>query len=310
MAVIKTNTDNFPPLPHYPFDEHYFDLQDPGFGLLRMHYVDEGPRDAPVVLMLHGEPSWSFAWRKMISAVAASGLRAVAPDHIGFGKSDKLTEREDYSYAKHKEWIGQFVSGLNLNNVTLACQDWGGPIGLSTLAAQPSRFSAVVVSNTLLPNNEPPPNGIADWPGDLVTNWISVVREADDLPVADIVNGVCVTPLTSDVMAAYNAPFPDASHKAGVLSFPVLIPIHDKMAGSAENRAVWQVLENWQKPFMVAFSDSDPSTAAWAEVFKRRVPGAHTVEHPVIEDAGHFVQEEKGEQLAQTVINLIQGIQT
>jgi len=305
MTVLKTDTSQFPPLPDYPFAENYFSISDPDFGELRMHYVDEGPRDAPVVLMLHGEPSWSFAWRKVITEVANAGYRAVAPDHIGFGKSDKLENREDYSYSKHKDWMEALVIGLNLKNITLACQDWGGPIGLSTLARCEDRFSAVVVCNTLLPNNQAPPQGIADWPGDIVTNWVAMVKKLDDLPVADIVNGVCVSPLPAEVLRAYNAPFPDPSHKAGVLSFPVLIPISHSVPGSEENRQVWKVLEQWHKPFVVAFSDSDPSTAPWAEVFKQRVPGAKACSHPVIAEAGHFVQEEKGTELGKIIIEQV-----
>ena len=305
---LRTPEHCFNNLPDYPFSPNYIDVNDSRYGPLRMHYVDEQKaRDSntPVVLMLHGEPSWSYAYRKAISAVVNAGYRAIAPDHIGFGRSDKLPERSDYSYQKFVDWMTAFVEQLDLRNIVLLCQDWGGPIGLRTLTAMPDRFSAVVVANTLLPNCEPPPNGISPWPGQLIEDWVAATRQADDLPVADIVNGVCVSPLSPSIKAAYDAPFPDARYKAAVLEFPGLIPTAPSMAGCKENRLAWQVLEQWRKPFVTAFSDSDPSTKAWEAVFQQRVPGARNQAHCEITDAGHFVQEEQGEQLAQVVIDVL-----
>lgn len=301
--ILRTPEQRFAALPDFPYSPHYLSLSHPT-GDLRMAYIDEGPSDAPVVLMLHGEPSWSFAYRHVIEAVAASGYRAIAPDHIGFGRSDKLAQRSDYSYAAFVQWLTQFVTELDLKNILLVCQDWGGPIGLSTLAACPERFSAVVVANTLLPNCEAPPAGVADWPGETITAWVDMTANADDLPVAEIVAGVCVNPLSAEIKAAYDAPFPDASYKAGVLEFPSLIPIREDMPGCAENRRVWQVLETWHKPFVTAFSDSDPSTANWAEVFRKRIPGANNSLHTTIKGAGHFVQEEQGAALAKVVLSV------
>lgn len=299
--ILRTPEQRFAALPDFPFQPRYHTLVSDA-GPLRMAYLDEGPRDAPVVLMLHGEPSWSFAYRHVIAAVAGAGYRAVAPDHIGFGRSDKLPARSDYSYAGFVRWMADFVAALDLRNVLLLCQDWGGPIGLSTLAQMPERFSGVVAANTLLPNCERPPVGVADWPGELVENWAAMTAAADDLPVADIVSGVCVNALSASVKAAYDAPFPDASYKAAVLEFPSLIPIRADMPGCAENRAVWRVLEGWHKPFVTAFSDSDPSTAAWAAVFQARIPGADNSLHTTVASAGHFVQEEQGAVLADTVL--------
>ncbi|MBB3047254.1 haloalkane dehalogenase [Litorivivens lipolytica] len=301
--ILRTPEQRFAALPDFPYSPHYLTLPH-AEGELRMAYIDEGPRDAPVVLMLHGEPSWSFAYRHVIAAVAAAGYRAVAPDHIGFGRSDKLPHRSDYSYAAFVAWMTAFVDQLDLKNIVLVCQDWGGPIGLSTLAARHERFSGVVAANTLLPNCELPPAGIADWPGEIVTAWVGMTAEADDLPVADIVDSVSVKTLAAEVKAAYDAPFPDASYKAAVLEFPSLIPTRENMAGCAENRQVWQLLETWDKPFVTAFSDSDPSTAPWAEVFRKRIPGADNDLHTTLRGAGHFVQEELGAELAEIVLKL------
>lgn len=304
-GVLRTPEQRFAALPDFPFEPRYHTLAG---GELRMAYIDEGPRDAPVVLMLHGEPSWSFAYRHVIAAVAAAGYRAVAPDHIGFGRSDKLPARSDYSYARFVGWMTDFVRALDLQDIVMLCQDWGGPIGLSTLAAEPGRFSAVVTANTLLPNCEEPPRGIAGWPGELIENWAAMTAAAEDLPVAEIVNGVCMNGLSDEVKMAYDAPFPDGSYKAAVLEFPSLIPIRESMPGCAENREVWTFLENWDKPFVTAFSDSDPSTAPWAAVFKKRIPGAANDWHTTIVGAGHFVQEEQGAALAEVVLVVRQSL--
>lgn len=303
-AVLRTPEARFRGLPDFPFTPHYMQLRDADFGELRMHYIDEGPRDAPVVLLLHGEPSWSFAYRHVIKAVADAGYRVLAPDHIGFGRSDKLARRDAYSYPRFVGWLEQWLLALDLRDVMLVCQDWGGPIGLTTVSRQPDRFSAVLTANTLLPNCQPAPLGVADWPGEIIENWVAATREASDLPVAEVVNAVCVNPLSDTIKQAYDAPFPDASYMAAVLEFPSLIPIDESMTGCAENRAVWEFLESWQKPFATAFSDSDPTTAAWAEVFRRRIPGAADAPHVVIEAAGHFVQEEQPAALSEAILQL------
>ncbi|WP_101759847.1 haloalkane dehalogenase [Oceanicoccus sp. KOV_DT_Chl] len=308
--VLRTPDHCFNQLANFDFAPHYIDCNDDRYGALRMHYLDEGTnqKNTPTVLMLHGEPTWCYLYRNVIPPLAAAGLRCIAPDHIGFGRSDKLTNRADYSYQQYVDYLVDFIQQLELNNIILLCQDWGGPIGLRALSIMPERFSAVVATNTLLPNCEPTPNGIDHWPGELIENWAAMTKQADDLPVAEIVNGVCCTPLTDAVKAAYDAPFPDASYKAAVLEFPSLIPIREQMAGCAENRAAWKVLEQWQKPFVTAFSDSDPSTKAWEAVFQQRIPGARHHYHTEIKQAGHFVQEEQGPALAQVVIELTERL--
>ena len=303
--ILKTPASAFVTIPEYPFLPNWLEVEHPDYGKLAMHYVDEGPREGPVVLMLHGEPSWSFAYRKVIRAVVDAGYRAVAPDHIGFGKSDKLPHRKDYSYQHFVDWIAALVARLDLQQVFLLCQDWGGPIGLRTLSQMPQRFAGVVVANTLLPGCEAPPNGVDPWPSEVVANWVEATRQADDLPVSAIVDGVSVADLGPDVLAAYDAPFPDASYKAAVLEFPGLIPIAPEMAGVAENRVAWQALEKFERPFITAFSDGDPSTKAWETVFRHRVAGARGQPHVEIGPAGHFVQEEQPEALAACLLALI-----
>jgi haloalkane dehalogenase len=303
--VLRTPAARFADLSDFPFTPRYLELQDARLGALRMAAIDEGPRAAPVALLLHGEPTWSYLYRRIIPAITRAGFRAVAPDFIGFGRSDKLARRGDYSYDAFVKWLGEFVTALDLKRVTLVCQDWGGPIGLRVLGEQPQRFAAVLAANTLLPTCEPPPRGVAQWPGALIENWVATAAAADDLPVSGIIAAVCRTPPAAPALQAYDAPFPDASYKSGVLAFPGLIPIRPDMAGIAENRRAWAQLEQFERPFVTAFSDSDPTTAPWAEVFRRRIPGAAGQPHPVIANAGHFLQEEQGEALAEVLVALL-----
>jgi haloalkane dehalogenase len=305
MAILRTPDERFAHLPGYPFAPHYQDIADPTFGALRMHYVDEGPRDVPVALMLHGEPTWSYLYRKMIPPVAAAGYRAVAPDHIGFGRSDKPASRQDYSYQRFVDWLAAFIEALDLRRITLVCQDWGGPIGLRVLSRMPDRFDAVLATNTLLPNCEPPPAGIDGWPGPIIEAWVETCRTSNDLPVSGIVAGVCRERPGADILRAYDAPFPDAAHKAAALAITCLIPVRADMQGIAENRAAWTVLERSGKPFLTAFSDSDPSTRPWEQVFRTRIPGAAAQPHIEIGNAGHFVQEEQGGALAAALVGLM-----
>lgn len=301
-GVARTPDDRFADLPDFPFAPHYLELADPALGPLRMHYLDEGPRGAPVVLMLHGEPSWCFLYRRMIAPLTAAGYRVVAPDFVGFGRSDKPTARESYSYARLVGWLATFVRALDLGRITLVCQDWGGPIGLSVLAEMPERFAAVAAANTLLPTCEGPPRGVAGWPGAIITQWAETCRVSDDLPVSEIIAAVCVDRPDPAVLAAYDAPFPDARYKAGALQITCCIPLDKSYPGVAENRAAWEVLERFDGPFLTLFSDSDPSTIAWEAVFQRRVPGAAGQPHARIARAGHFLQEEQGEAMAARLV--------
>jgi haloalkane dehalogenase len=271
-----------------------------------MHAVEEGPRDAPVVLMLHGEPTWSFLYRKLVPVLSAAGLRAVAPDHVGFGRSDKLADRTAYSYASYVEWMLAFVAALDLRDVTLVCQDWGGPIGLSTLAAAPERFARVVVANTILPTVDPElTQGILEWRTDALLDWILASQRMPRFSAGSIVAGVCVRPVAPQVVAAYDAPFPDERHLGAARHFPALIPITPGDPGAVRNRATWRVLERFERPFLTAFSDGDPATRGWETIFQRRIPGARGQPHTTIARAGHFLQEDAGPELAQVVVDFI-----
>jgi haloalkane dehalogenase len=303
-GVLRTDEARFAGL-DLPYAPRYVEVRDERFGPLRMAAIDEGPRAAPVALLLHGEPSWSYLYRHVIPPVVAAGFRAVAPDFVGFGRSDKLPGRGDYSYAGFVGWLHQFVEALDLTRITLVCQDWGGPIGLSVLAQMPERFAGVLAANTLLPNCEAPPRGVAGWPGKVIEEWAAFAAAADDMPVSAIIGGVSRHPLTAQAQRAYDAPFPDARYKAAALAFPPLIPIREDMPGIAENRRVWQFLEGFSKPFLTAFSDADPTTAPWAEVFRARVPGAQRQPHAVIAGAGHFLQEDAGAQLAEVLVAML-----
>jgi haloalkane dehalogenase len=301
--VLRTPDARFADLPAFPYPPHHLEVPDERFGRLRMAYIDEGPRSAPPVLMLHGMPTWSFLYRKLIGPVSAAGFRVVAPDYIGFGRSDKPADRTYYTYARHVAWTRALIEALDLRQIALVCQDWGGPIGLRILSEAPRRFGAVVATNTLLPIFDPPPAGIGEWPGAAIRAWGESTRDLTDIDVSGHVFG-------ADPAAArgYDAPFPDARYKAAVLQFPALIPIRPDMAGVEENRRAWAVLEGFERPFLTAFSDGDPFTKPWEAVFRRRVPGARGQAHTEIQGAGHFLQEERGEVLAEVVLSFLRAV--
>lgn len=294
MDALRTPDDRFENLPGYPFEPHYLEAA----GGLRMHYVDEGPRDAAPVLMLHGEPSWSYLYRKMIPIVAGAGHRAVAPDLIGFGRSDKPASRDAYSYQRHVDWTRAFLESLDLRNVTLVCQDWGGLIGLRLVAEHPDRFSRVVAANTFLPTGDRDP-------GRAFQAWKEYALTTDRFHTGGIVKGGCVSELPEDVIAAYDAPFPDDAYKAGARVFPALVPVTPDDPASEPNRKAWEVLKGWDKPLLTAFSDSDPITKGGERILQKLIPGAAGQPHVTIADGGHFLQEDKGEELAEVVVDFI-----
>jgi len=261
-----------------------------------MCYVEAGPADGEPVLLLHGEPSWSFLYRRIIGVLADAGLRAIAPDMIGFGRSDKPAEIGDHSYAGHVEWMRAFAfDALDLRHVTLVGQDWGGLIGLRLVAEHAERFARVVAANTGLPTGDHPMPDV--W-----LRFREVVRTSPDLSISRLVASGCRTPLPDDVLAAYDAPFHDAEFKAGPRAMPGLVPTTPDDPASAANRAAWERLATWDKPFLVAFSDSDPITSAMAPIFRQVVPGAAGLDHPVLTGAGHFLQEDAGDRLAAEII--------
>jgi haloalkane dehalogenase len=248
--------------------------------------------------MLHGEPSWSFLYRKMIPVIVGAGLRAVAPDLVGFGKSDKPTERGDYTYARHVGWIWAFIERANLADITLVCQDWGSLIGLRVAAEHPERFSRLVVANGGMPT------GDQRMP-EAFFAWQKFSQETPVFPVGMIVGRACVGPLTDDVVAGYDAPFPDESYKAGARQFPLLVPASPNDPAAPANRAAWEVLMKWDKPVLTAFSDQDPITRGAETVIQKLIPGASGQPHITIEGAGHFLQEDKGGELARVVVDFV-----
>jgi len=300
--VLRTPEERFKDLPGYDFEPNYANVQG-----LRMHYVDQGPREADPVLLLHGEPSWSFLYRKMIPPIARSGHRVVAPDLIGFGKSDKLAKRREYSYQMYVDQVTEFIEKLELINITLFCQDWGGLIGLRVAAENPERFARIIAANTALPGRPPESarqgaftGGLSMRSGAFFLAWLSFSQLMPSFSAGLVVQIGTVTKISPEVKAAYDAPFPSRRYKAGGRVFPTLVGTQIE-----ENTRAWDVLAGWEKPFLTAFSDGDPIMRGGDRVFQRAVPGAKGQPHVTIKGGGHFLQEDKGEELAQVVIEFI-----
>jgi haloalkane dehalogenase len=293
MQFLRTPDDRFANLPGYNFAPHYVEIDG-----LRVHYLDEGPKSSAPVLLLHGEPSWCYLYRKMVPVLVAAGQRVIAPDLIGFGRSDKPISREDYSYQRHVDWMSAFVRALDLEEITLFGQDWGGLIGLRILTGDPDRFARVVVSNTGLPTGDQKPT-------EAFVRWRQYSQTTPNFHIGGIVKGACVNDLPADVIAAYDAPFPDDSYKAGPRQFPLLVPAEPNDPASEANRKAWQILQQWEKPLLTAFSDGDPVTKGGERPFQKLVPGAQNQPHVTIKAAGHFLQEDKGEELALVVVDFI-----
>lgn len=284
MNILRTPDAHFENLPDWSFHPHYTQIIDASTSqTLRLAYVDEGPRDGPAVLLMHGEPTWSYLYRHIIPKLVALGYRVVAPDLIGFGRSDKLADRNDYTYERHVAWLSSWLTAMNLSDITLFCQDWGGLLGLRLVAAFPERFARVIAGNTGLPVGTPASDGFMQW--------LAFSQLTNDLPVGKIVATGVTRKLSREEVAAYNAPFPDASYKAGACQFPTLVPITPQHASVAENNAAWKVLTNFDKPFVTAFSDNDPVTRGGELPFQKLIPGAKGQAHVTLK-GGHFLQED------------------
>ncbi len=296
MNALRTPDHRFSNLPGYDFEPNYVEIAG-----LRMHYVDAGPADAGPILLLHGEPSWSYLYRKMIPPLASAGHRVIAPDLIGFGRSDKPAAQSDYSYAGHVDWMRQFIEALDLNDITLFCQDWGSLIGLRVAAENQDRFARIALGNGGMPT------GDEEFPRAFKI-WRAFARWSPWFPVGRIIQSGTVTELTKDEVAAYDAPFPSARHKAGARAFPTLVPTEPDNVASDDNRRAWQLLSTFDKPFLTTFSNRDPITRGGERPFQERVPGAKHIEHVRIRNAGHFLQEDKGEELAAVLISFIESI--
>jgi haloalkane dehalogenase len=298
VKVLRTPDERFANLPGWRYDPHYVEVPDGEGSSLRIHCAEEGPASAAPVLMIHGEPSWGYLYRKMVPIITQAGHLAIVPDLVGFGRSDKPSRREDYTYQRHVDWMHAFLDRLDLQDITLVCQDWGGLIGLRLAAEQPDRFARVVAANTFLPTGDRPP-------GEAFLRWQKFSQETPNFNVGRIVKGGCVTDLPEEIIAAYNAPFPDDSYKEGARQFPLLVPTSPDDPASQPNRRAWEVLREWTKPFLTAFSDSDPVTRGAERLLQSEIPGAKDQPHTTIAGGGHFLQEDKGEDLARVVVDFM-----
>jgi len=296
MEVLRTPDARFEGLPDWPYAPRYFEVRDADGTTLRVHYVDEGPRDGAPVLLLHGEPSWAYLYRHIIAGLVAKGRRVIAPDLIGFGRSDKPTRRADYTYERHVAWMSDWLTGLDLTGLTLFCQDWGGLIGLRLVAAFPDRFEGVAAGNTGLPAG----TGMTDG----FKAWLELSQNIPVMPIGMLLNGGSSRNLSDAEVAAYDAPYPDETYKEGARQFPVLVPVTPEHASVAENTAAWAVLERFEKPFVTAFSDGDPITRGGEAVFQARVPGAKGQPHVTL-SGGHFLQEDSPEAIVEVLDGMI-----
>ena len=299
MQTLRTPDDRFADLPEFAYVPNYCEIDDGDGGQLRVAWVEDGPANAHPVLLLHGEPSWSFLYRRMIPILVAAGYRVICPDLVGFGRSDKPTKREDHSYARHVEWMRAMAFDvLDLRRITLVGQDWGGLIGLRLAAEHPERFARIVVANTGLPTGDLPMPEV--W-----WRFRETIQGMPTIEVGRFVQAGCRRPMTEAVRAGYDAPFPDDTYCAGPRAMPGLVPTSPDDPASAANRAAWKALSDSPTPMLVAFSDSDPITGPMGGTFAREMRGAHGVSHPVIHDAGHFLQEDAGEELAHEIVRFL-----
>jgi haloalkane dehalogenase len=296
MQVLRTPDDRFANLPDFPFAPHYETIRDASGVDLRIAYIDEGPRDAAPVLLMHGEPAWSYLYRGIIAPLKGRH-RVVAPDLVGFGRSDKPAEKTDYSYEKHVAWMSAWLVALDLKDITLFCQDWGGLIGLRLVAAFPERFARVIVANTGLPTGTGMSEGF--------NSWLTMSQTIPVFPAGMIVNMGTVRELSPEEIAAFDAPYPDETYKSAARVFPTFVPVTPEHPSVAENKAAWQVLEAFDKPFLTAFSDGDPVTKGGDVPFQQRVPGATGQKHTVVEGGGHFLQNDKPVEIAALIDGFI-----
>jgi haloalkane dehalogenase len=297
VKVLRTPEARFENLKDWPFAPHYDEIHDAEGDWLRLHYVDEGPRDGPVVLLMHGEPSWAYLYRHIIPPLVAQGCRVIAPDLIGFGRSDKPANRADYTFERHVAWMSQWLLSQGHGDITLFCQDWGGLIGLRLVAAYPQLFAGVVAANTGLPAG----TGMSDG----FKAWLEFSQSVPQMPIGMIVNGGTGRDLAPEEVAGYDAPFPDETFKEGARQFPTLVPATPEHDSVAENLAAWTVLETFDKPFLTTFSDGDPVSRGGDAALQARIPGANGQPHVTL-SGGHFLQEDSPEDIASAIFGLIE----
>ena len=299
MQVVRTPDERFDAIPDFPFAPHYIDIDDGDGGHLRVHYIDEGPSDGHVVLLLHGEPSWCFLYRHIIPQLVDGGCRVIAPDLVGFGRSDKPTNKSDYTYNRHVNWMqAAIVDHLDISDATFFGQDWGGLIGLRLVAENASRFARVVISNTGLPTGDHPLT-------EAFMAWQHYSKTSPEFEIGGLINSATIRSLSREEIAAYDAPFPDDSFKAGARIFPSLVPTAPDDPTASANRAAWEIFDRWEKPFLCCFSDRDPVTRGGDGAFLSRVPGTAGQPHETIENAHHFVQEDSPKDVARIILQAI-----
>jgi haloalkane dehalogenase len=335
VKTLRTPDDRFRDLPGYGFAPNYTDVPDGEGGTLRIHHVDEGPRDGEIVVCMHGQPTWSYLYRHMIPVLTGAGLRVLAPDLVGFGRSDKPAAREDYSYQRQVDWLNAWLRRNDVRGATLVGQDWGGLIGLRMVAENPDRFARVVAANTGLPAPEDVPPEQAEalrelrrtmptptmqemaaalmnpdpaMPQRSFAYWQKWTWETEDLPIGALIAGtVHGRTLSPAEIAAYEAPFPDPSYKMGPRAMPSQVPTLPDDPSLPANLRAWELFEKWDRPFLCAFSDNDPVTRAAERPFRERIPGAKGQRHATIEGGGHFLQEGRGEVLAKIVADFVRS---
>jgi haloalkane dehalogenase len=300
MDIKRTPENRFSNLSDFQFQPHFIDVTDGETGTLRMHYLDEGPRDGHMILCLHGQASWSYLYRHMIPVLVGQGFRVIAPDYIGFGRSDKLAVDADYNYQRHIDWLTAFLLGMKIRNVTAYMFDWGGHFGLRIASEYPDMFNRIVLSNTLFPMG---PQARSDE----FVKWANQVVKTPVFPISGMVNKGVVNKLSPDVIKAYDAPFPDESFKAGPRSFPMIMPISADRPGVAENRAAWSKLASWEKPVLTLFSKHSAETEVPPTKFQQHIPGAKGQPHALLPDAGFYIVEDKSQELATRIMAFIKS---
>lgn len=326
MKILRTPDECFSDLAEFPYVPNYLEVDDSEGGKLRVHYLDEGPRSGEVILCLHGQPTWSYLYRKMIAPLVAGGYRVIVPDMVGFGRSDKPGSRSDYSYERHVFWMESFIRLLGVSQLTLVCQDWGGLIGLRVLTRNPDSFARVVAANTALPDAKgmdpamagpmremfasvpalPPAEMLAmmqkNEMGAGFMYWIKYCAEYENFVISDIINMSTGGGLSDTQKRAYDAPFPSEEYKQGARQFPSLVPIFPDDPAIPANREAWDVLSKFNKPFLTSFTDNDPVTAGQHVRFQEGVPGAQGQQHVTIKGGGHFLQEKTGAEFAEAIL--------
>ena len=295
MKLLRTPDERFENLPDFPYEPNYLMVDE-----IRIHYIDEGPNDVETILLMHGEPSWAFLYRHMIPILVEAGYRVVVPDLVVFGRSDKPTEKEDHTYAKHVKWITEVVNSLDLKRITLFCQNWGSLIGLRVAIENQERFSRIVLGNGGLPTGE---QGMTD----AFLTWRKFSRESPAFDVGRLIQGATTTKLSKEIMRGYDAPFPDDTFKAGARIMPSLVPISTDDPEHEANKKGFEQFGKWEKPFLTAFSDCDPVTLGGDRFLQNYVPGAKGQKLKIIINAGHFLQEDKGPEIANLIIEFIKG---